>query len=1500
MTILGIYVVALAVAGAAAASEGTLATVFVTGGPLTGKANDAGNYEFLGVRYAQAARWEAPTGVTPWTAAIDAVAFQRSCPQICQSVLCPEVIGEDCLFLNIYTAVGDAATLKTTASGVATASRPVVVFFHGGSFDEGGAGMAAYDGGELAASIGAVVVTFNYRLGVFGYFDIAAVDSTATSAINFGILDQRFAIEWVQDNIAAFGGDPTKVTYLGQSAGAQSILLHMAHPATAEMITNVVLMSPPALAFTTKAKAQTSALSVARHLGCADLACMRAKTMRQVLAAKVADTGTAMQALSQIVYREMSPVVDGVDILMNPFEVLATPQVVQRARIMLGGVSNETALFVNETNPGSLSSPLFNVIIDGVFSPNTDAVSQLYGSTSEGYLVSRKPHLVRIISDWIFTCPQRQSVRAATASASSIGRVWSYYLEAPWLGGTDEAMGDMCANMACHTTDLSYLFRTPDDVPSQAVTEAFRAYLAAFIAGSTTLAPTGYPTWTTASSDPARYPILRFPAPVSSAMYAPSLEPTHPLASRCDLWDAAGYEYATLTNPATISQNKQAAAALSLIPLAATLGVLVLFVLTEWALVTFGTLFRQRLARLFRAIEEDTQDLEDAVKQLRTQQDLLACVPGAPAVQVGLLGKLTEAVSQSIESLNEEEKPNPVLVACCSVTYRAGDMDGAKRLLDDVNVAFLPGTVTAIMGPSGAGKTTLLSLLNRRLKAGSSVEDRIYFSGKPLSSMTAARFRAMTGLVAQHDAPYYGLTVREVMMFNAMLELPSSLPRVEKVRRINHLLRILNLLPCADVVIQKPESNLGGISGGQMRRLSIAVALLKRPSVLFMDEPTSGLDAKSSMDVGKAMTHLASQGYTIICSIHQPRPEMFAMFDQVIVLVYGRLLFAGKPEDTVQHFQELRTKLAVRNNDASIAASHYGDVEEPVGVETNETGSVLVKRFRHEDEKDGEGPNPADLVLDVASTILIKDVAWAARQRQPPEIDIEAIPLSSKKVLPTSPVMTSRTANNNATVDEGMHRSFTPLPPPPPENSTEMINSTVNKALKIASKYVAVEDGKLIVPVRPSTRRVSDSILYESPAKRLSVLRRVAELSPVEQMESGSGRGYPHTTSARVLPPDGAESQAVFPDPPASSVVLAAGAATAGRLSLPAQVTVLTGRWWTTRPLARKFNMMIISAGGVWILSLLQRRSGDDVLSLVLQTKGLALGKRSERCQQHASLFIIACIGLPALKNIHISFDYYEDRDIYNFDSQNGTVTALAFFLHRVVYETANATVEGFIAVTSAYFILGCNPDPYRIGTAMSLFVAYYNCTTTLFTLVYCTRLGRPEARSVAFFSQAVLAIVSGVWIKKGDATVYDWIAWAQYLNPTYWALSPLVRANAAHAGECLLENAGYCQASMGDVVAEEARADCISPREGMLALGVIWLAMRALQLLLLYRDTYWAAFWGSVKKGWADWVRAQMTRATTVAVHETQTGASLEKMPDTYDHIGVKGNMVELDKDVA
>lgn len=321
-----------------AAPIGDVATVQSPQGPIRGKANVHGIYNFLGIRYATANRWEPPNPISATSTPIEAVEFGVSCPQICQNVLCPEKIGEDCLFLNIYTPFDDAVNLQTTATPLAPRSLlPVIVFIHGGSFETGGAGMVSYDASELAVALNAVVVTFNYRLSVFGFFDVAGIDFPAVgSPINFGIMDQRLAIQWTIANIPSFGGDPAKITYLGQSAGAQSILFHLAHPSTHALIKRMILMSPPALALTSTDQAREMAGDVATRLECTTSGCVKSKTMREMLNAwKDKGDGEDTEQMSKIVGRTMMPVVDGVDVLGNPFELLGIGNVVEGVKAMV-------------------------------------------------------------------------------------------------------------------------------------------------------------------------------------------------------------------------------------------------------------------------------------------------------------------------------------------------------------------------------------------------------------------------------------------------------------------------------------------------------------------------------------------------------------------------------------------------------------------------------------------------------------------------------------------------------------------------------------------------------------------------------------------------------------------------------------------------------------------------------------------------------------------------------------------------------------------------------------------------------------------------------------------------------------------------------------------------------------------------------------------------------------------------------------------------------------
>ncbi|MFI7664918.1 carboxylesterase/lipase family protein [Nocardia sp. NPDC049526] len=185
---------------------------------------------FRGIAFATAERFGAPRPPTPWPGIRDSVEIGPAAPQLASRL--ERVMGgftvaqaEDCLSLNVWAPAGSG--------------HPVLVFLHGGGFTSGSGGLAWYDGAELAEHGDIVVVTINYRLGVLGYLCLPGV-----SEGNLGLLDQLAALEWVRDNIAAFGGDPAQVTVAGQSGGALSILAMPAR--TAGLFRRAILQSAPA------------------------------------------------------------------------------------------------------------------------------------------------------------------------------------------------------------------------------------------------------------------------------------------------------------------------------------------------------------------------------------------------------------------------------------------------------------------------------------------------------------------------------------------------------------------------------------------------------------------------------------------------------------------------------------------------------------------------------------------------------------------------------------------------------------------------------------------------------------------------------------------------------------------------------------------------------------------------------------------------------------------------------------------------------------------------------------------------------------------------------------------------------------------------------------------------------------------------------------------------------------------------------------------------------
>lgn len=193
---------------------------------------DAEIVSFKGIPYAAPPvgrlRWRAPQPVQPWKGIHSADEFSASCIQHTPEQILPwtaefmthRKVSEDCLYLNVWTP-------RVSAQ----ADLPVIVFIHGGGFNSGAGSIRIYDGTNLART-GLVVVTINYRVGVFGFFadPQLTAESKHHSSGNYGLLDQMAALRWVQRNIRGFGGDPNRVTIWGQSAGAMSVEALMLSP----------------------------------------------------------------------------------------------------------------------------------------------------------------------------------------------------------------------------------------------------------------------------------------------------------------------------------------------------------------------------------------------------------------------------------------------------------------------------------------------------------------------------------------------------------------------------------------------------------------------------------------------------------------------------------------------------------------------------------------------------------------------------------------------------------------------------------------------------------------------------------------------------------------------------------------------------------------------------------------------------------------------------------------------------------------------------------------------------------------------------------------------------------------------------------------------------------------------------------------------------------------------------------------------------------------------
>lgn len=242
-----------------------------------------------------------------------------------------------------------------------------------------------------------------------------------------------------------------------------------------------------------------------------------------------------------------------------------------------------------------------------------------------------------------------------------------------------------------------------------------------------------------------------------------------------------------------------------------------------------------------------------------------------------------------------------------------------KKILYNISGKIDTG-FTAIMGASGSGKSTLLNTLSYRTDPNIKKTGTMQINGL---DYTHSEFKNFGAYVMQKDILNPDLTVEETLYYNAKLKLPNTMSEEQINEKVSDVIKKMGLNHTKNTIIG--SSLKKGISGGECKRLCIAIELLSNPKLLFLDEPTSGLDTGTASLVCSYLKKISQDGITVVCTIHQPSQKVFEMFDNVILLDRGEIVFIGKVLDLNSFFELSGFGIPLNTNPADFVIDVISD-----------------------------------------------------------------------------------------------------------------------------------------------------------------------------------------------------------------------------------------------------------------------------------------------------------------------------------------------------------------------------------------------------------------------------------------------------------------------------------------------------------------------------------------------------------------------------------------------
>ena len=489
--------------------DGGPGTVATDSGPVRGVA-DGATLAFKGIPYAAppvgALRWQPPQPAGCHAGVVEATAFGPACPQFNER---REIEGdEDCLTLNLWT----------PGTTPAADPLPVMVFIHGGGNAQGTSGQPVYNGRQLAER-GVVLVTFNYRLGALGFLALPGDGENGSgSAGNYGIRDQIALLQWVQRNISAFGGDPSRVMIFGESAGAVDTCVLVASPPAAGLFHRALMESGACLGPSMQGSAQTGAryLTASPCASAADvMGCLRALPMEEVLRVLPPTVSVASAGENQY-----GPVIDGEVLPASPLQMIQSGRH-NRVAFVIGANADETGQATGRIE----SEAQYRALVGSLLGPALSARAlEMYPVSEYG---SPRATAVAMTSDARFICQTRVAARATASNQDE--PVYRYHFTQR-LRGAGAALGSF------HGLELAFVFGTlgsngafTPDAAERALIDAMQGYWTRFAATGDPNGPNA-PSWP--RYDTATDPYLQLGTPVEAGAGVRTRQ--------CDFWASLG------------------------------------------------------------------------------------------------------------------------------------------------------------------------------------------------------------------------------------------------------------------------------------------------------------------------------------------------------------------------------------------------------------------------------------------------------------------------------------------------------------------------------------------------------------------------------------------------------------------------------------------------------------------------------------------------------------------------------------------------------------------------------------------------------------------------------------------------------------------------------------------------------------------------------------------------------------------------------------------------